>query len=130
LDELPACQGRGQNRRKLAKKEQVRYQNEVAEFNKKNTNGYLLPTAWDLHLHEMFRIRLSCRWKSARNKYWKLPSCRDYRRRYQEQPWRFHRIVVFRLLLRTWWPLWSAITRIWSYLTTSESKAKGLGLHL
>ena len=35
----PACQGRGQNRRKLAKKEQVRYQNEVAEFNKKNTNG-------------------------------------------------------------------------------------------
>lgn len=39
----PACQGRGQNRRKLAKKEQICYQNDRAEFNKNNTSG--LPPA-------------------------------------------------------------------------------------
>jgi NADPH-dependent 2,4-dienoyl-CoA reductase/sulfur reductase-like enzyme len=55
----PACQGRGQNRRKLAKKSKQRYQNEVAEFNKNILVAHLPLTAWEPScLHEMFRIRL------------------------------------------------------------------------
>lgn len=35
----PSCQGRGQNRRKLSKKEQERYKNEIEEFNNNITIG-------------------------------------------------------------------------------------------